>query len=203
MATPEKKMSPKIDDLLKRQPQYLLNRIRESVRANTRGCWEMAELLFLTYYETYEDKPIWAHFKYKSWNDFVEKEAGLHYSTAANWRRAYHAALHRWGVRTTAEMAELTEGVSWTNVLTLSKASDVGKNNIRMWVRRARNMTCCGLRREVLGEETTITVALHLPTKAGEQLRELLSATKDERGLSTQGEALLFLLNKRKLLQDV
>jgi hypothetical protein len=128
------------------------NKLRARARALTESetiaRLEMAQVVHELYYGEVtiggSEVPLYRFFGFESWFDYVEKEIGLHVSTAVNYRIVWDV----FGVKLDGAWDKaLLANVSFTKLRAIANVVDV--RNVNAWLRRAAKLTCCAVDDEV------------------------------------------------------
>jgi len=119
----------------------------EKSEQTTQSVIELAEVLWRTYYDQVNIGgnaiPLWEAWDYKSWYDYVERELGIHQSTAAGFRR-----IHEVFNVDLAGSWDKAKTPSYTKLKILARV--VTKANVNSWLIKASKLSCCELEDEAM-----------------------------------------------------
>ena len=188
--------------LAKKEADALRKRTVDTNAIVTDAQFDLGEHLYNTYYETVKDSEygeiaVWSSWGYDSWEEYVEVELGLHWTTARKYRKVYEIFWvdlnGAWGVD------ELPE--SMTKMITLTQVP-LTKKNLNGWLTKARSLSCCGLQALASGEETEWSnLNMRLTKSAATEVGSLLDKNKKTFNVTSRGEVLLKILREWKSIK--
>ncbi len=131
--------------MTKERAAQLRSDLRKARDAGCTNDWRLAELLWLVTQDTVgpNKMPVWKHFGFKSWAEYVEQELGMDYSRARRFRRTWWAF-------------EVKLGKKWDHslMLPMSKMTLVARiataKNVEELLKLGGTMTVGGLREHVV-----------------------------------------------------
>lgn len=198
----------KSNQISKDRASVLRKNLHAAVEHNAHTSWKLCEAMYHSYYSVVvisnKTVEVWRLWGYKSWEDFVEKEAGLHYNTAHSYKNVYD----KFGF-TLAGKWPMSALLPVTKMRLLTYA-DLTPNNVQAWMRRAADMSCCKLEDLVFNGDGAIKLTLTgLSEKDKRDLQRAIDVAKRDFGedVGTNGQAVAFIvrewLGARKVIRKV
>lgn len=168
--------------------ETLLKRVGQQVQLLGRTNIALCRYLSEVRWATHDGTPIWSSFG--SWEEYVEHEVRMHYTRGTACVRVWDKLHREWGFKET-ELADI--GI--TNLIAVSRVPFESKKDARAWVKRARDMSCCQLEREIQGDYQDVeAVAFQIPTEASRALKRILDAYKDKFNTDNRGDVLVSIV---------
>lgn len=124
----------------------LRERAIELIGQETKSRLELASIIHELYYGEMVASggriPLWRHFGFKNWFDYVETEIGMHVTTASGYVLVHEVFSVRLGGKWDPSSAP-----SFTKLKAIARVVDA--KNVGSWIKRAQEMSCCALEEAV------------------------------------------------------
>lgn len=142
--------------------------VEKHAQASMDVCWALYETDHTLARIGGQQVPIWEAWGYKSWQEFVGIEMGIHPTTAYCYKRVWETFYVR-----------LAGAWDANNLLPITKmrilcAAKMDKRNVNSWLKKAKAMTCPQLIAAVYGTEELHTFATTLTKKEMDFMRKAI-----------------------------
>jgi hypothetical protein len=186
---------PKDQLLSGKKAEELRDKISEAVASGRKSSLGLAALIHESYISTTmvgkEVKFVYESWGYKTWPQFIRTEVGMFKATANNWRKVWRV----FGIELKGSYDE-EEILPITKMVILSNYEKLSRGNVSKWLKKAKNMSCLDLRREVFNTERARSFSTSVTDS---ELKEINASIKVYRAqvddTRTKGEIISHILS--------
>lgn len=166
-----------------KQADLLRQKILDVVDAHKKGSMDLCQAIYesdSTVVKIDGDYvPVWKVWGFKTWEDYIGKEVGMHITTAYCYRKVYSVFYDKLaGAWDTDLLLPVTK-------MKLLSSAKLTKGNVNKWLKKAAGMTCRELAAAVYETEELRSLSLSV-TNA--QLKRANKCFDEARSLYTKGE---------------
>jgi len=182
------------DKVTNKRADLLLNNIKQivqnGVKANLDLCQVLHDSFTTVTQKGNEWQFVWEYWGYKTWFDFVEIEIGMHHVAANTCKKVWQVfGVELGGAWNMADMLPITK------MKILAASDKLTKQNVKVWLKKAKSMTCCELEHEIYGEDAHRTFSVTLSQPEYKMLNKMIEDARKEHGEEkTKGMLLLCML---------
>lgn len=181
--------------LTKKRADLLRTKVQDIVESHAQGsmdlCWALYEIDHTVVRVAGNLVPVWETWGYKTWDDFVGKEVGLHPHTAHLYKRVWEVfyvdLAGAWD-------ANLRLGITKMRILC---AANLNRKNVNSWLKKAKGMTCAKLLAEVYDTQELHSFTASVTSREMAQLKKGVEAAREAFGEDLpRGQALVKIVNE-------